>query len=292
MKYIIDSRYYRGYIRGILNDEGHIGNEKGRTLEVMRTQESNPHLIDITSERLQILNKRYRESQITPFREITEEKYHNLLNCVPPRRMRSGRFFVSEGLWGDLYSFCFTLNGRYYYGERSIGLSDNELNALIKEHADKINYRPALIKGKSYNKGQSWSGTAARYVPYYFGNEQKKQFIMNLCSNAGNAYDDKWKRSELARRLACLRRNHYQYTTFHSHEEDIFEFFEWIRKNDFTLQIHGKLFSFDEQREFIDFHGNVWEYSAAFSYRIYTREMLQHVINQLRTVKRKHTWKD
>ena len=55
-------------------------------------------------------------------------------------------------------------------------------------------------------------------------------------------------RDELARLLRNLRANHYEYCTFHSVKKDIFEFFEWVRKNRYTLAIHGTLFDFAPNR--------------------------------------------
>lgn len=291
MKYIIDSRYYRGFIRGIMHNDGYIGNDKENTLETLRTQENNPHLIAITSERLQALNKRYRASLITPFREITEERYHDLLNCVPPRRMYGDNFFVGEETYEDLYPFCFAVNGKFYCGDRSIKLSVGELTQLIKEHTSKLNYHPTLIEGEPYTQYFRWYHREVKRTPYFFTDGQHMKPISTLSSATSNKYDDKRNRQDMARFLRSLRSNCYQYLTFYSREENIFDFFEWLRKNDYTLEIHGDLFHFDEDRQFADFQGNVWECSAVFSYRIYTREMLQHVINQLRTVKRKHAWK-
>lgn len=61
-------------------------------------------------------------------------------------------------------------------------------------------------------------------------------------------------------------------------------------KNKYTLEIQGDLFDFADDRSHVDFHGNVCEYSAVFHYRIYSRELFGHIINQLRTVKRYHAW--
>lgn len=94
----------------------------------------------------------------------------------------------------------------------------------------------------------------------------------------------------MAALLRNLRGNRYEYCTFYSQKKDIFEFFDWLRKNKYTLEIQGDLFDFADDRSHVDFHGNVCEYSAVFHYRIYSRELFGHIINQLRTVKRYHAW--
>uniref|UniRef100_UPI003567E2C9 hypothetical protein n=1 Tax=Bacteroides fragilis TaxID=817 RepID=UPI003567E2C9 len=291
MRYIIDSRYYRGCTVAIMHDDVHNDNDKEETLETLRIRHNNPNLIAITPERLRILNKRYQESIVTPFQEITEERYVTLFNCLLPLRMNQYSFFVGEPNYNDLYSFCFEVNGRFYCGERSIRLSTDELIRLINEHTSKLNYHPALVKGEPYNQYFRWYNREVKRTPYFFTDGQHMKPISTLSSATGNKYDDNRNRRELAKYLRSLRSNCYQYLTYYSREENIFDFFAWLGKNNYTLEIQGSLFYFDENREFADFHGNVWECSAVFSYRIYTREMLQHVINQLRTVKRKHAWK-
>lgn len=291
MRYIIDSRYYRGYTVVIMHDDVHNDNDKEETLETLRIRHNNPNLIAITPERLRVLNKRYRESIIIPFQKITEERYMQLFNCLPPLRMNQYSFFVGEQTYNDLYPFCFTVNGRFYWGDRSIRLTTGELIQLINDHTSKLNYHPTLVKGEPYNQYFNWYNREVKRIPYFFTDGQHMKPISILSSATGNQYDDKRNRRKLAKNLRSLRSNCYQYLTFFSHEENIFDFFEWLGKNDYTLEIQGSLFYFDENREFADFHGNVSECSAVFSYRIYTREMLQHVINQLRTVKRKHAWK-
>lgn len=291
MKYVIDSRCYRGYTVAIMHNDVHNDNDKRETLKGIRNRHNNPHLIAITPERLELINRRYRESIITPFREITEERYRELYNCMPPRRASGDTFFVGEPVYNDLYPFCFAANGKFYCGERSIRLSTGELIQLINAHTGKLNYHPALVKGEPYNQYFRWYNREVKRTPYFFTDGQHMKPISTLSSDTGNKYDDKQNRRELAKYLRSLRSNCYQYLAFYSREENIFDFFAWLGKNDYTLEIQGNLFYFDENREFADFHGNVWECSAVFSYRIYTREMLQHVINQLRTVKRKHAWK-
>lgn len=92
------------------------------------------------------------------------------------------------------------------------------------------------------------------------------------------------------KQLVLLYSIRYEYCTFYSQKKDIFEFFDWLRKNKYTLEIQGDLFDFADDRSHVDFHGNVCEYSAVFHYRIYSRELFGHIINQLRTVKRYHAW--
>lgn len=289
MKYIIDSRYFKGECVTSMGDNLHsdYGNE---TLEELRVREKNPYLIAVTPERMNLLVKRYQNALQTPFKEITEERYWDLLNCLPPARMGNSFFFVGEPYYGYLYPFCFKANGRYFHGERSIRLTNNDIYAQIKAHMVLLNRYPALIKGEAFHKFLSWHNKVVTYVPYQFDMEGKRYFLQNLMTETGNPHDERRCRRELAALLLNLRRNHYQYCTFYSDKRDIFEFFDWVRNNNYTLEVHGALLSFSQEEGFADFCGNIVEYSAAFRFRIYSRELLRHVINQLRTVKRRKLW--
>lgn len=176
MRYVIDSRYYRGSAVAVFSDDAHNDSEPGETLEMLQQRCKNPHLTAVTPERLAFLQRRYRRSLQEPFREIGREEYYRLYNAMPPlRSVRNERFFAGEAYLDDLHLFCFRLAGRYFAAVRSTRLNDREL----KDHPE--------------------SG-------------------------------------------------------------------------------------------YVDFYGNVCEYSAAFHYRIYSRELFRSIIDRLRTVKRHQAW--
>lgn len=83
-----------------------------------------------------------------------------------------------------------------------------------------------------------------------------------------------------------MRRNRFRYIAFYGKDEDPLRFFDWLRRNDYTLEIHGALFRIHPKDGYADFNGNVYECYASFHYRIYSRELFQNIIDQLRTVKR------
>ena len=114
---------------------------------------------------------------------------------------------------------------------------------------------------------------------------------MHLRSHTGSDREDHAGRRELASLLRQLRRNRFRYVSFYGKDENPLRFFDWLRRNDYTLEVHGTLFRFYPESGYADFHGNVREYSAAFHYRIYSRELFQNIINQLRTVKRHQAWR-
>ena len=174
--------------------------------------------------------------------------------------------------------------------ERSIRLSDGKLSRQIREHAERLNRRPTLVKGTPEVRYMAWYRSDVAYIPYSFILDGKKRFFRNLATRTGVEFYDRSNRNELAALLRNLRGNDYEYCTFYSQKKDLFEFFDWLRQNKYTLEVQGDLFDFAPDRSYVDFHGNVREYSAVFHYRVYSRELFGHIINQLRTVKRFHAW--
>lgn len=174
---------------------------------------------------------------------------------------------------------------------RNVRTSFNvEIYRQIREHMEKVNLHPAIVKKASFVKYVNWYKKTVTYIPYYFEYGGKIYFLKNLATRTGSEFGDRRERNEMAALLRNLRGNRYEYCTFYSQKKDIFEFFDWLRKNKYTLEIQGDLFDFADDRSHVDFHGNVCEYSAVFHYRIYSRKLFGHIINQLRTVKRYHAW--
>ena len=290
MKYIIDSRYFDGACLTSMSDGLH-SDYGGETLEELCRREDNPHLTDVSPARMTLLLKRYTKALAGPFREITAERYDDLFDCLPPARMGRGWFFVGEPYYGNLYPFCFRSGDRFFHAERSIRLTNEEITRQIREHIEKVNRHSAIVKGEPSIHYVEWYKANVAYIPYSFAMDGREISLTSLATHTGSGYDDRRHRSELAALLRNLRGNHYEYCAFHSVKKDIFEFFEWLRKNKYTLEIQGKLFDFAPDRSYVDFHGNVCEYSAVFRYRIYSRELFSHIINLLRTVKRHHAWR-
>lgn len=289
MKYIIDSRYFDGACLTSMSDDTR-SDYGGETLEELRRREKNPHLIAISPRRMALLAKRYSRALGRPFREITEERYYDLFECLPPARMGSDWFFVGEPYYGNLHSLCFRSGGRFFMAERSVRLPSEEIARQIREYIQKINRHPVLVKGEPSTHYMAWYKSDVVYIPYSFVLNGKQLSLQALATQTGAAIDDRRNRDEMAGLLRNLRANHYEYCTFYSVRKDIFEFFDWLRENRYTLEIQSGLFDFADDRSHVDFHGNVCEYSAAFWYRIYSRELFSHIIDQLRTVKRHYAW--
>ena len=154
-----------------------------------------------------------------------------------------------------------------------------------------LDYHPALTVGEEFSGSYGCYNRTARYRPYGFGTPEHHSFIQRLRSHTGSEREDRADRRELAGLLRQLRRNRFRYVAFYGKDEDPLRFFDWLRRNDYTLEVHGALFRLHPESGYADFHGNVCEYSAAFHYRIYSRELFRNIIDQLRTVKRHQAWR-
>ena len=286
---VIDSRYFDSVIVTSMRDDVH-SDYGGETLQELRDRYKNPNLITVTPERIAFMLKRYDKALCQPFEEITAERFYDLMECVPPKRLRRNHFFVGEAYSGNMYDLCFKHGGRYFKALRSITLSDEEIDAEINAFAKKLKVHPKIVKGEAVLTPNGWHNRKVLQTPYFFQIGKRKLFLSSLTSDTGNAFDERRYRRDMAGLLWNLRKNRYDYCTFYSHKPDIFEFFKWLRENHYTLEVQGSLFSIDPERNYADFHGNVCEYSAAFHYRIYSRELFENIINQLRRVKRHTAW--
>ena len=201
LKYVIDSRYFDGTCLTSMSDGFH-NDYGGETVEELRIRENNPYLKAVTPSEMDKKLRLYHQSLSEPFKEITKEDYYDLLDVLPPLRMRQNSFFVGEPYYGNMYSFCFTRQGRYFKGLRSVLTPQSELDSQIDRHMEIIN-RKAVISKEETSK--TISGT--RLIPYYFSLDGKQSvFICNLVIQS----DSRQARTDMANTLKSLRRNHYQ----------------------------------------------------------------------------------
>jgi hypothetical protein len=138
MKYVLEPDKFDGSVVTTMHDGIHNDYSSGETLEELRRRENNPNLQALSPEELTPVVERYEQSLCKPFEEITEEKYWDLLECLPPERYNGNSFFMSECYYGTLYRFCFRLNGKYYSALRSIFLTNEEISAQIKEFSNSL----------------------------------------------------------------------------------------------------------------------------------------------------------
>lgn len=61
-----------------------------------------------------------------------------------------------EPYYRNLYALCFESDGRYFRAERPIRLSNAEIYRQIREHMEKVNLHPAIVKKASFVKYVNW----------------------------------------------------------------------------------------------------------------------------------------
>ena len=226
----------------------------------------------------------YNQSLSEPFKEITEEDYYDLLDVLPPLRMRQNSFFVGEPYYGNMYSFCFTRQGRYFKGLRSVLTPQSELDSQIDRHMEIIN-RKAVISKEETSKTVT---TGTRLIPYYFSLDGKQPvFICNLVIQS----DSRQARTDMANTLKSLRRNHYQFYKGKGHYETPDELIDHVSGKKLTLVSDGHFFQYPPDRESVTFIGHIKETSEEFLFRIYDREYFLYLLKRLRTVKKESAQK-
>ena len=148
-RYVVNPFRFTGAVITSMSDGIHSDYDKGETLDMLKVRHKTPWLTTVTVEEIHAMIIKYQTSLQTPFEEITEHKFWDLLGCVPPKRQRSGSFFVGEAYYGSIYRFCFELNGKYYSALRDIRLTDEELYKprrkfarMLKRTEGRIRKRP------------------------------------------------------------------------------------------------------------------------------------------------------
>lgn len=104
LKYVIDSRYFDGTCLTSMSDGFH-NDYGGETIEELRIRENNPYLKAVTPSDIDKKLRLYNQSLSEPFKEITEEDYYDLLDVLPPLRMRQNSF-----LWENRITEICTLS--------------------------------------------------------------------------------------------------------------------------------------------------------------------------------------
>lgn len=288
IKYVIDSRFFRGYCLTSLSDGTH-SDYGGETLEELRASEHNPYLISILGRELDKKLRIYEKSLCGSFCEITEETYYDSMNVLPPIRLTGHYFFVGEPYSGNLYPFCFNVGGQYFKGLYSARTPKEELERSINRHYLQITFKSKVIKGSTQVIADKKTGNTL-IAPYSFTNvEGNERFICNMIAKQDDSEDIHRARNEMAGILLSLRKHHFLYFSDNHGEDDIEKFLDEVSYEKQTLLANGRFFQFPINHESVSFTGSIKETGETFFYRIYDRELFQHLLYKLRNVKREKT---
>lgn len=288
MKFVVDSRYFDGCCITSMSDGIHNDYEGHETLEELKERENNPHLIAVSENTIRKMAHIHDRSLCAPFKEITEEEYYDKLDVLPPVRYTKHFFFIGEPYSGDIYPFCFNMDGRYFTGLRSVRTPRKELERQMAVHYDNMTFRAAIQKEESFiirpektNKG------ILLITPYLFIDRNgEKKFIANTCFRPGDGQGIENARKCMARILLSLRRHHFLYFSDDDKHDDLDSFLDKIAREKHTLSAKGTFFQYPTNHESVSFSGNVKETGENFFYRIYDRELFLHLMCRLRGIKR------
>lgn len=285
LKFIIDSRFFRGTCITSMYDGIH-SDYSGETLDELKVRENNPFLIAVSDNTINKMIRIYEKSLCGPFSEITEEDYYDSMDVLPPIRLKRNSFFVGEPYYGSLYPFRFTTCGRYFKGLRSVRTPQAELERQMNEHYRNITFKskitkelPSTITDKT--KQETFIS------PYSFVHRDgKERFICNLVSEQNDAVNTRRARMDMATILLSLRRHHFLYFSGSDKFDDMEKFMDMIEKKKYILLANSNFIQYPVNRESVTFTGNIKETGETFFYRIYDRELFQHLLYKLRNVKR------
>lgn len=83
LKFVVDSRSFDGSCVTTMSDGIH-GDYHHETLEELRDREKNPYLIAVSRNTVRKMIHIYLQSLCAPFSEITEERYFDYMDVLPP----------------------------------------------------------------------------------------------------------------------------------------------------------------------------------------------------------------
>ncbi len=286
IKFIIDSRYFRGSCITSMSDGVH-SDYGGETLKELKVKENNPFLIAVSENGIYKRIRIYEKSLCDPFRETTEEDYYDSMDVLPPIRLKEQSFFVGEPYYGNLYMLCFTVHHRYFKGLRAVNTSYAELKRQMDKHYQRITFKGKIIKEKAASIVDK-EKQEMLFVPYSFiHTDNKKRFICNIVAKRYDTQDIRKTRKDTAKILLSLRRHHFLYFSAYEKHDDMKKFLDEIEKKEHTLLTKDSFFQFPINHESVSFTGSIEETGESFFYRIYDRGLSLLLLHKLRRVKRK-----
>ncbi len=287
LKFVVDSRFFRGFCFTCMSDGIHNDFGQGETLEELKVQENNPHLIAVSVNRIRKMEQIYERSLSAPFCEITKDEYYDRMDILPPVRLKSHSFFMGEPYFGSLYLLCFTIGGRYFKGLRSIRTPHDELVRQMDSHYKTINYRATVLKEPTGTIADGKGGKTAVTAYSFIDSMGKKRFIGNLTTTE-NPDETSRSRQAMARTLLNLRKHHYQYLSAFIPSEDMVEFLNRVMERKQTILTGGTLMQYPTNRESVTVSGSIKETGEAFLFRIYDRDLFLYLTACLRSIKKEY----
>lgn len=135
MKYVIQTdRKFDGCVYTSMSDGVH-SDYGGETIDEIRSLNPEHTFEVVAPEKVEeLVNKYIAELTSEPFEEIDEERYWDMMECVPPARQGRNWFFLGEAYNFDVHLFCFTDGDRYFSGHRRVSMPREEIDKEINNH--------------------------------------------------------------------------------------------------------------------------------------------------------------
>ena len=128
MKYVIDtSKEFDGVVYTSMTDDVH-SDYGGETIEEIRERDPQGKYEVVDSDAVSRLLDGYIDKLCSePFKEIAEEDYWDMMECVPPARSGHNWFFVGEAFSYNVHTMCFTDGNRYFSAHRKVTAPKKEI---------------------------------------------------------------------------------------------------------------------------------------------------------------------
>lgn len=229
LKFVVDSRSFDGSCVTTMSDGIH-GDYHHETLEELRDREKNPYLTAVSGNTVRKMIRIHLQSLCAPFSEITEERYFDYMDVLPPIRHTRNFFFLGEPYHADIYRFCFRAGGRYFTGLRSVTTPRKELERQMDNHYRNITFKGDILKEKPMVISDHARHASIIIVPYLFLDiNGEKKFICNLIRGTDES-SGRDVRLETAKILRSLRRHHFLYFSGYEGNDDMDKFLGEVMK--------------------------------------------------------------
>ena len=124
---VVDKNNYRGHVQTILYDG--VCPYTNKTADEYIAE----GYTVMTDDEYNKFYQEYERSLCNDWSEVTEEKYWDALEVLPPKKWYDGGFYMGECYMGTLYSFYQKWNGKYYTSLQSICKPRNEILDNLKK---------------------------------------------------------------------------------------------------------------------------------------------------------------
>lgn len=138
-----------------------------------------------------------------------------------------------------------------------------------------------FYKGEPIQDYSMWYSRIVTRIPWYIEARGKRVVVNSEVLNTGSVFDEKRSRREIAGLVHQLRRNGYSYFTHYSRYENPLDLLKWVEENSYTFEGFSKVYEVDGVKYF---HGNLVEYSAAFSYVILDDDLADEISRQFKNL--------